>query len=180
MISSTSWTEDEDFSILLDALVLYDKKKSSTTKPTLLPNLIVIITGKGPQKTHYQQIITNLHFDHIKIHLEYLPHDDYPRLLGCADLGISLHTSSSGLDLPMKIVDMFGCGVPVLAVGYRCIGELVFGKRGVVFGGREGLLEALCEFMGSFKSGEGRFEVERGERWEEGWDRECLPLFGNY
>lgn len=130
LVSSTSWTEDEDFGLLLDACILYDQE-AMTTK---LPRLLLVITGKGPLKEFYEDQIDKLCLENITIVTAWLPAEAYPQLLGSADLGVSLHLSSSGLDLPMKVVDMFGCGLPVCAVDYPVLSELVqHDKNGLTF-----------------------------------------------
>lgn len=83
------------------------------------PHLFCIITGKGPLKPMYMAKIMKRNFKHITIVTPWLAIEDYPLCLASADLGVCLHYSSSGLDLPMKIVDMFGCALPVCAVNYK-------------------------------------------------------------
>lgn len=113
MVTATSWTPDEDIGMLLDGLALYDALSS-----TALPCVTVFITGKGPLKPAFEARIAKLAMARVQVITLWLEAADYPRLVGCADLGVSFHYSSSGIDLPMKILDMFGCGVPVASIKF--------------------------------------------------------------
>ncbi|KAJ1789326.1 mannosyltransferase [Coemansia sp. RSA 1938] len=153
IVSSTSWTADEDFSILLSALKLYDVKAASRNACSgdcvTLPPLAVLITGKGPLREHYEQEISQMELQQVRIATAWLSAEDYPLLLGSADLGVSMHTSSSGLDLPMKVVDMLGCGTPVCAFRFSCINELVTEANGLVFDSAEELAQHVQDLAES-------------------------------
>jgi len=177
LVSSTSWTPDEDFSILLDALVDYSDEFEQQTG---LPKIIAVITGKGPQKEHYVSKINKLNeqgkLGAVEVHTAWLSAEDYALLLGSADLGVSLHMSSSGLDLPMKVVDMFGTGLPVIGWSkFEAWPELVHeGVNGKGFGSSQELTKLL---MGLFSNDgqqlkplrEGALK-ECGRRWDDEWD----------
>ncbi len=129
--SSTSWTPDEDFGLLLDAAVTLDQQISDLQSSL---RVLIVVTGKGPQKELYLEKISQLNLQNVAIQTIWLEPPDYPTLLACADLGISLHTSTSGIDLPMKVLDLFGCGVPVCALDFQCLSELVVDdKNGKTF-----------------------------------------------
>lgn len=117
VISSTSWTPDEDFEILLSALDKYEAQVGK--EGSQLPDMFCVITGKGPLKSSYEKRIAERNWKHIQVVMPWLEAEDYPKILAAADIGVCLHYSSSGLDLPMKVVDMFGCGLPVCAINFK-------------------------------------------------------------
>lgn len=184
IVSPTSWTADEDFSVLLEALSAYS---AQATSKVYLPKIIAIITGKGPLKEHYLSKIKVMNQEkkllNVVIQTAWLSPEDYATLLGAADLGVSLHTSSSGVDLPMKVVDMFGAGLPVVGWGkFEAWPELVkedvngkgFESSGQLaqqlidlFGSKDGLLPTLKK--GALKESE--------NRWDDEWDRVGGKLF---
>lgn len=126
VVSATSFTPDEDMSILLKALKEYDNNTSSGG----LSPLFVLVTGKGPLKNQFLKSVEGLNFlKNVIIRNAWLSAEDYPLVLATADIGISLHTSSSGIDFPMKILDYFGCGIPVIALHFLAIEEVVKNRQ---------------------------------------------------
>ncbi|NXA66598.1 ALG1 mannosyltransferase, partial [Mohoua ochrocephala] len=186
LISSTSWTAPSCLSALTSALSPADYERF-IKEGAKLPALVCVITGKGPLKDYYNGLIQNLHFKHIQICTPWLEAEDYPLLLGSADLGVCLHKSSSGLDLPMKVVDMFGCCLPVCAIHFECLHELVkHDENGLIFRDSKELAEQLKMLFWEFPTLEGKLQsfrenlrVSRQQRWDESWDQIVLPLLGS-
>ncbi|EMG47084.1 ALG1 Chitobiosyldiphosphodolichol beta-mannosyltransferase [Candida maltosa Xu316] len=172
LISSTSFTPDEDFNVLLDALKEYESTANT-------PPIFLIVTGKGPLKELFLKTVEKLEFSSkIVIKTAWLSSEDYPKVLGVADLGVSLHTSSSGIDLPMKIVDFFGCGVPVVSLNFPAIDELVKdGVNGLITSKKGKPSEEVCRLitkaftdekntLSTIKEGALK---ESQSRWDENW-----------
>lgn len=195
LVSSTSWTPDEDFRLLLDTLVSYSTTKSISPS---LPSILAIITGKGPQKQYYLDRIAELEASHqltnVTIKTAWLSTEDYALLLGSADLGVCLHKSSSGVDLPMKVVDMFGAGLPVAGYSdYESWPELVTeGVNGRGFVTSEELKAILVELFDNVPKSKpkawkpsaaleilrfGALEEGR-KRWDDEWDSVAGRMLG--
>lgn len=125
LVTSTSYTADEPLTPLLSALLKYSET------PAALPRILLLITGRGPMQDGYRQMIAKSTLngkdpnERCTVKMVWLEPEAYPKLLACADLGISLHTSSSGMDFPMKIVDLFGSGVPVCAIQFEAYSPYV-------------------------------------------------------
>lgn len=116
----------------------------------------------------------------------------FPDLLGSADLGVSLHTSSSGVDLPMKVVDMFGCGLPVCAFSYPALSELVVAKsNGLVFESAGELRSQFVQLFKGYPLDQPDNHVQlaamrkviastfQSTRWEDNWSNTLFPLLRN-
>lgn len=183
LVSSTSWTPDEDFNLLLEALCSY------AASPKTLPPILAIITGKGPQKQMYLDriaaLIKSSKLKNVRILTAWLTTQDYATLLACADLGVCLHMSSSGVDLPMKVVDMFGAGLPVVGYsGYESWEELVKqGVNGRGFVTSDDLAGVLDELFSDVDGKElaslRKGAVQEGSRrWDEEWDSVAGRLLG--
>ena len=93
VVSSTSWTPDEDFALLLAALKLLDaalRRRGENRGRHDAPPVQVVVTGKGPMRAAFEAEVERAGLVCVRVWTVWLKADDYPQLLGWADLGICL------------------------------------------------------------------------------------------
>jgi beta-1,4-mannosyltransferase len=168
LLSSTSWSADEDFELLLEALALYD---DAVTAP-----LFVLVTGDGPGRRGFEERARARVLRNVHVRTAWVSAAEYPRVLAAADAGVCLHRSASGLDLPMKLADMAGAGLPVCAFDYGpCLSERFrAGHDGLLFKSAEELAGSLRTLLAGHAT-----LVERADTrsWDEGWEAEARASF---
>jgi beta-1,4-mannosyltransferase len=188
VVCPTSWTPDEDFDLLLEALERAERhltrRGGSSDPPASAPSLAVILTGRGALRESFEARAARRSFTAIAVRTQWLEPADYPVLIGMADLGLCLHQSSSGLDLPIKVADFRGAGVPVAAFDYApVLGEvLTNGHEGVTFrdpGDLAAVLVAVASRAIEPASALGRSQAWLSEnpavRWDTEWPSTAGP-----
>jgi beta-1,4-mannosyltransferase len=188
IICPTSWTEDEDFDVVIEAVRhLEDRIRGweAGQDGRRFADLVILVTGDGRRRKEFERRFAGLPARRVQLRTRWLEPEDYPRIVGVADLGLCLHRSSSGVDIPMKIADLFGAGVPVCALDYgACLAERVkHGDNGLLFSTPRQLADVLfdlfaaypdeCQQLTRLRAGARRSATPT---WEEGWAREARPV----
>jgi len=188
IVCPTSWTEDEDFDLVIDALpYLEDRIRNweAGAGGRRFADLVVLVTGDGARRAEFERRFAGLPARRVQLRARWLEPEDYPRVVGSADLGLCLHRSTSGLDIPMKVADLFGAGVPVCALDYGAsLAERVrHGDNGMLFSNARQLAGVLFELFETFPDDQRTLDrLRSGARksarptWEQGWLREAKPV----
>jgi beta-1,4-mannosyltransferase len=188
IVCPTSWTEDEDFDLVIEAVRHVEDRIrgwEAGKAARRFPDLVILVTGDGARRAGFERRFAGLLAHRVQLRTRWLDPEDYPRIVGSADVGLCLHRSSSGVDIPMKVADLFGAGVPVCALDYgACLAERVrHGDNGLLFSNGRQLAELLFELFETFPAESSQLErLRNGARraarptWEEGWIREAKPV----
>jgi beta-1,4-mannosyltransferase len=157
----------------------------ASTPGRSFPHLVILVTGDGARRVEFERRFAGLPSRRIQLRARWLEPEEYPKVVGSADLGLCLHRSSSGLDIPIKIADLFGAGVPVCALDYgACLAERVrHGDNGLLFSTARQLADLIFELFEAFPRDQALLDrIRAGARksarptWEEGWLREAKQV----
>lgn len=175
LVCPTSWSHDEDLSVLLHALDAWD------TGGAARPSLEVVITGRGPGREAFERELAARSWKRSRVRTRWFSHAEYARLLACADLGLCLHRSSSGVDLPMKLADLAAAGLPACALDYGPVLDETPAPDAILrFRSPDELAGCWLEAFGPGSALDAlrRAAAVPVESWEDAWRRVVAPHLG--
>lgn len=188
VVCPSSWTEDEDFDVVIEAVLRLEERVrgwEAAQARRRFPHLIILVTGDGQRRVEFERRFAGLPARRIQLRARWLEPEEYPLVVGSADVGLCLHRSTSGLDIPMKVADLFGAGVPVCAIDYgACLAERVrHGDNGLLFSTARQLSDLLFDLFEAYPTDQAVLErLRQGARraarptWDEGWKKEARPV----
>jgi len=181
ILTTTSWTGDEDLEMFLDVANEVDRRLRARSAPR---RVCFVATGDGPDRERFERRVAASDLENVTVLTGWLSREDYESILVSADLGVSFHRSSSGVDLPMKIADMRGARLPVAALDYGAVLREILdpGVDGLLFSGPSDLAAIIEALFLCGSRGRSTLEGLRdaagdrfGATWMDGWMREALP-----
>jgi beta-1,4-mannosyltransferase len=114
VVAPMGWTRDDDLALLAHALRLLGERMD--TDAGHQRGLHLLVSGNGPLRPEWGPRLRALGTGGLRVDTPDVAPEEYPHLLASGHIGLSLHRSSSGLDLPMKILELRAVGVPVLTL----------------------------------------------------------------
>lgn len=183
VISPTSWTQDEALDLVIPAADALEARWRDRGPGA---GLVIVISGQGPGRAAFEQRLSARTARRVHIVTMWVSGDEYPALVASADAGLSLHRSSSGLDLPMKICDLFGASLPVCAFDYGAtLRELITpDTNSLLFTGASELAAGLNALFETWpvptsvwqRLRTGASAVAAGPTWVQGWHEEARAV----
>src|SRR5439155_1184086 len=93
VVSPMSWTADEDVALLVDAAERYDRAMAAA--PDGARALVVLVTGLGPLRDGWRSRFATLSLRRVYLRALWVEAAEYPEVVAAADLGVSVHRSTS-------------------------------------------------------------------------------------
>jgi beta-1,4-mannosyltransferase len=178
VVCPTSWGADEDFDLLLEALERADR---SLAKGPKTGRLAVWLTGTGELRGAFEARLSRRQFSHVAVKVADV---ESHAAVANADVGLCLHQSASGLDLPIVLSDLRAASVPACVYDYAPVltEAVTNGQQGVRFG-EPGELTALLVAVATGDSSDGPLTRARAwlasnppQAWEDHWQETMAPM----
>src|SRR5436309_198839 len=94
IVCPTSWTEDEDFDVIIEAVPRLEERIrgwEAAGAGRRFTDLVMLVTGDGARRAELERRFAGLPARRIQLRARWLEPEDYPRVVGSADLGLCLH-----------------------------------------------------------------------------------------